>query len=64
MKKQIALFDIDGTLANIEHRQQVLEQAPHNWQEFFERMGDDVLNSDIAELYEIVRNSGKYSCHA
>jgi len=35
------LIDLDGTLANNDHRQHFLEREPRDWKGFFDAMGDD-----------------------
>jgi hypothetical protein len=56
------LFDVDGTLANIDHRRPVLEEDPHNWKDFFSAMGDDTLNEHIADLYRLIWSSPEHEC--
>lgn len=55
--KKVVIFDLDGTLANIEHRRKLLEQDNKNWKPFFAAMGDDVINEAILELYILVSSS-------
>lgn len=43
------LFDIDGTLANIKHRQNLLP----NWRAFFEAMEDDTVNEPVARAMHL-----------
>lgn len=45
-QKECIIFDIDGTLANVEHRRHYLP----NWNAFFEAMKDDTPNEDIFSL--------------
>jgi len=56
------IFDIDGTLANIDKRRKVLEEDPQNWAGFFENMGNDPVNIPIADLYRTLYNSNSYNC--
>lgn len=41
-RKECVIFDIDGTLANLEHRRHLVTQHPKDWPEFFRRIVDDV----------------------
>lgn len=59
---KVVLFDIDGTLANIDHRRPILEKDPHNWKDFFTAIGDDIPNQEIVDLYKIVCASNHYEC--
>jgi len=45
-----ALFDIDGTLADIEHRTHFVSGKQKDFDAFFEAMVDDVPNKPIVEL--------------
>jgi len=38
---QIAVFDVDGVLADVRHRLHFLERRPKDWQGFFAAMDDD-----------------------
>jgi hypothetical protein len=47
------VFDLDGVLANADHRQHLLAPKPgqrKNWKRFFERAGDDALIEELARL--------------
>ncbi|RUO69303.1 hypothetical protein CWI79_09130 [Pseudidiomarina salinarum] len=54
------IFDLDGTLANVEHRRPILEQDSKNWREFFAAMGEDIINKPILELYIMVSSSSTH----
>lgn len=56
------LYDIDGTLANTEHRQSILKDDPHNWKAFFAAMGDDTTNKAVVELYRLLWASEQHEC--
>lgn len=60
MNKKTVLFDIDGTLADIEHRRIYLDQEPPNWAKFNASMGDDTPNQAVVDLYQILWKSGVY----
>jgi hypothetical protein len=46
------IVDIDGTLANVEHRRQYVASKPKNREKFHEGMVLDKLDEDIAALVE------------
>lgn len=58
----MVLFDIDGTLADIEHRRHLVDCQKPNWAEFFDLMGSDSVNEPVAELYKELWQSNKYEC--
>lgn len=55
MLKKAIIIDLDGTLANCDHRVHFVKSKPKNWDAFFEGMGEDVLNEWCAELIEAMR---------
>lgn len=65
-KIDAVIFDIDGTLANIEHRLHFVHGGKKNWGAFFRAMNDDTLRHDVyamyqtyAQQYEIIVVSGR-----
>ena len=48
------IFDIDGTLADVEHRRHFLSGAKPNWGQFFDRMVDDPPLRDVCLLAELL----------
>lgn len=53
-KHRYVIFDIDGTIANIEHRQHWVKTKPRNWVAFKQGIPHDVLHEDIAWLLKIL----------
>ena len=45
------LFDLDGTIANIDHRRIHLEKSVPDWESFNNELGNDTPNKPIVELY-------------
>lgn len=60
--QKLVLFDIDGTLSDIDIRRKILDKDPHNWKEFFDKMGDDIPNKAVVELYQIIWSNPQYKC--
>ena len=56
------LFDIDGTLADIEHRRHYVEGDKQNWTAFFEEMGADTANAPVVDLYNVLWAHPDYEC--
>lgn len=55
------LVDIDGTLANIEHRRPFLDETPANWAAFNARMDGDTPNWPVVNLYKALWVSQAYN---
>lgn len=51
---KIACFDIDGTIANIEHRRHWVSSKPKNWPAFNAGMVNDTPHDDIVEMMDIL----------
>ena len=58
---KVVLFDIDGTLANIEHRRHFLDQPNPDWKSFNAAMGDDTPNEPVVSLYKTLWESEAYT---
>lgn len=64
---KIVVFDIDGTLANIEHRRSFVATKPKNWKAFNAGIVNDTPHHDIVRLavdlhsifYKIILCSGR-----
>lgn len=50
MKKKAIIVDIDGTLADVEHRVHHVRQEPKNWRAFNQAMENDDLNPWCRDL--------------
>lgn len=57
-EKGFVLCDLDGTLANIDHRWHFVQQEPKDWQAFFEAMPADTVCSVVLETLEIAYKQG------
>jgi phosphoglycolate phosphatase-like HAD superfamily hydrolase len=62
----LAVFDIDGVVADVRHRLHHLEARPKDWGRFFRAAGDDpplaeglALVADLRERHEIVWLTGR-----
>lgn len=54
------LFDIDGTLADLNGRQKFLKQAKPDWQSFNAKMEEDLPNFPVVALYKALYESKKF----
>jgi FMN phosphatase YigB (HAD superfamily) len=55
---KVVVFDIDGTLANIEHRRHWVATRPKNWPAFNAGMVRDTPHEDIVELAQVFDQQG------
>lgn len=53
-----AIFDIDGTLADCEHRRHHVASRPKNWTAFYEALDDDTPNVPVVALAQAVASAG------
>jgi len=58
--QQVVLFDVDGTLADIEHRRGFVTGGNRDWGRFNDAMGDDTPNKPVVDLYRTLWRSGDY----
>jgi len=58
-KDPAIIIDIDGTLANCEHRRHWVENKPKQWDKFFEEMDKDDLNSWCDEIIDAFKGNFK-----
>jgi hydroxymethylpyrimidine pyrophosphatase-like HAD family hydrolase len=54
----LVVFDIDGTLANIEHRLNYVRSKPKNWKAFDAGIPNDKVNPHVAEVFHSLRDAG------
>jgi hypothetical protein len=58
--KPLYIFDLDGTLALIEHRRHILEQnhLPDKWRVFYAACSEDEPNMPVIRTMEMLRHMG------
>lgn len=56
--RPLVIFDLDGTLANIEHRLHLIAAKPKRWDRFFRACVDDAPNPPVIELAQTLHRSG------
>ena len=52
------IFDIDGTLMDIQHRKQYVEQRPKDWDKFREATRNDTPKKVIFDIAKAMQGSG------
>ena len=57
---EIAIFDFDGTIANIDHRLPFIQQDEPDWQSFHKACSKDVPKEKIVDLMDILFMAGVY----
>lgn len=55
---KVIVFDIDGTLANIEHRRQFVASKPKNWKAFTAGIPNDTPHEEIVFLAKTFHELG------
>jgi hypothetical protein len=56
--KRCYLFDIDGTVANLDHRLPYVERKPKDWRKFFDAVSKDLPIAHIIELARDLAEAG------
>ena len=62
MTKKAILVDLDGTLANVDHRVHHVEKDDPDYKAFHDKMGEDKLNQWCAQLISAMQNE-RYAIH-
>jgi len=58
LDNKVIVVDVDGTLANIEHRRHFVSSKPKNWGAFFKGQRHDTPHDDIVYLVNLLKNDG------
>lgn len=59
----LVVFDIDGTLANIDHRLHFVRNKPKNWPAFDRAIPYDAVNEPVAAVYRKFRDTKEEAGH-
>ena len=57
LKEKIIIFDLDGTLALIDHRRHFLEK--NDWKSFFDNCHKDLPNTSVISLWNLFLKDGR-----
>ena len=52
------IFDVDGTLMNINHRRHYLEGKKKDWESFRQKMVDDTPNEHVVMMAKMLKDAG------
>jgi len=55
---EVYIFDLDGTLADIEHRRHFVTNGNNQWDMFYRQCFNDVPNVSVVKTYKILQESG------
>ena len=55
---RVAIFDVDGTLMDINHRRKYVESEQKDWKKFFEYMEFDTIRDDVFQLAHALEADG------
>lgn len=56
MMKRIAIFDVDGTLMNVNHRRHYVSGKDKDWPAFFDAMEFDTINDHVFHMAHALHN--------
>lgn len=57
--KDAIIVDIDGTIANINHRRKYVESKPKDWDKFFSLMYKDKPNETVIDIIKKYKRTGE-----
>ena len=58
MTLEALIFDMDGTLADINHRRHFVESKPKNWNSFYEGMIGDTPIQPVVMMAQLLKSAG------
>ena len=50
MNKKVIIFDVDGTIANVEHRRHFVNQKPADWKSFRAETVNDTPVEHVCDI--------------
>ena len=56
--KRIAVFDVDGTLMDVNHRRHYVSGKDKDWKSFFDYMEFDTINDHVFQMAHALHNDG------
>lgn len=58
--RSIIIFDLDGTLADIQHRRWLLDLDPPDWRTFYAKCPADLVNHAVATAWDAHGDAGHF----
>lgn len=59
MQKNIVIFDLDGTIADNEHRNHLVRCQDPDWRAYFAACTDDAPNTPVIKMLDALFNEGR-----
>ncbi len=59
--KKLIIFDIDGTLADQDHRQHFVKNKPKDWKQYFDNIHLDTPKKDTFLMLKLLAESGQFT---
>ena len=56
--ERVAIFDVDGTLMDINHRRKFVSGDQKDWKSFFDYMEFDTINDHVFQMAHALHNDG------
>lgn len=56
----VVIFDLDGTLALIDHRRHFVNGKKKNWDAFHKACSDDKVNQPVADIFRLLLSVGRH----
>ena len=56
--QRVAIFDVDGTLMDINHRRKYVEGDKKDWKSFFYYMEFDTINDHVFQMAHALQSDG------
>jgi hydroxymethylpyrimidine pyrophosphatase-like HAD family hydrolase len=63
MAKDIVIFDIDGTLANGDHRVKHVREKPKNWPKYNALMSKDTVHEHVRIMYQTLLQTCEFGIY-
>lgn len=60
--RSVVVCDIDGTIANIDHRLHHVQKEPKDWKSFFSEMSKDTVREDVKKMLRDLEDEGHEIC--
>ena len=56
--QKVVIFDLDGTLADCQHREHYIKESPKNWDMFYSECDKDTVIESTASIFRLLKRNG------